>query len=166
MIALVAMNAAGCIGRGGTLPWHHPEDLAFFKRTTLDGTVVMGRKTWDSLPRRPLPRRHNVVISRDPALDAEGATVTDLAGLDAALAAAPGPAFVIGGAAIYALLWARLDRVLVTRVPDAVPDCDTHFPTGLEGEFVLVARELLAPELPVETWERRRHGASGGRPTT
>src|SRR5690606_22181193 len=66
MIAVVAMNDAGCIGRGGSLPWHRPEDLAFFKRTTRGGTVVMGRRTWDSLPRKPLPERDNVVLTRRP----------------------------------------------------------------------------------------------------
>ena len=64
MTGVVAMNDAGCIGRDGTIPWHHREDLRFFKRLTTGGTVVLGRKTWDGLPRRPLRKRPTSLPSR------------------------------------------------------------------------------------------------------
>lgn len=78
----------GAIGRGGTMPWHLPEDLAHFKAVTLGAPVVMGRRTWESLPERfrPLPGRENVVVTRDPSFAAEGARVA--ASLEAALALA------------------------------------------------------------------------------
>ena len=63
------MNADGVIGKAGTTPWHYSADLRRFKRTTLDSTVVMGRKTWDSLPFKPLPQRQNIVITRGSTLD-------------------------------------------------------------------------------------------------
>lgn len=76
----------GAIGRAGDMPWHLPEDLAHFKRSTLGDPVVMGRRTWESLPERfrPLPGRANIVVSRDPAFTADGATVAS--SLEAALA--------------------------------------------------------------------------------
>ena len=157
MTGIVAMNGDGCIGRAGTIPWHHSEDLKFFKRTTVDGTIVMGRKTWDSLPRRPLPRRHHVVLTRQPIERVFQANVvfTDLEGLDAVLANAPGAAFVIGGAAIYDALWDRIDTFLVTRVPDEVADGDTFFPRALEPVFALEDTTPLSETLTVERWVRR-----------
>ncbi|MBK8975478.1 MAG: dihydrofolate reductase [Planctomycetes bacterium] len=149
------MNAAGCIGRRGTLPWHHPEDLAFFKRTTLGGTIVMGRRTWDGLPRKPLPGRTNVVLTRRAAGVGDGAVASDLAGLDRALAETPGPVFVIGGAEIYAALLDRISTFLVTRVDDVIADCDTYFPTALGDAFDLVETTPLSPACRVERWERR-----------
>lgn len=154
MIAVVAMNAAGCIGRDGTLPWRHPEDLAFFKKTTVGGTVVMGRKTWDSLPKRPLPGRRNVVLTRDPERvhDREWAAVTDLAGLDSVLEDAPGSVYIIGGAEIYAALWERIEGLLVTRVDDVVTDCDTFFPHPLDARFSLTDTIELSAHCRVECW--------------
>ena len=73
-----AQSENGVIGVGGALPWSLPDDLTRFKRVTLGSTVVMGRRTWESLPRTPLPGRPNVVLSRDPAYRAEGATPQDI----------------------------------------------------------------------------------------
>ena len=99
-----ARAANGVIGNEGTLPWHLPEDLAHFKRLTLGCPVIMGRKTWDSLPPRfrPLPGRQNVVITRQPDWQAEGAVVAH--SLESAMeqCAAHADAWVIGGAQIYA----------------------------------------------------------------
>lgn len=130
MIGVVAMNRDRCIGRDGAIPWRHREDLAFFKRLTVGGTLVMGRKTWDSLPRKPLPRRDHIVLTREPATGGafERTTFTDLAGLDDALTACARPVFVIGGAEIYAVLRDRIDEWYVTEVADDVPDCDTVLP--------------------------------------
>lgn len=104
------------IGRGGTIPWHVPEDLARFKELTGDAAVIMGRATWDSLPERfrPLPGRHNVVLSRRTDLGPDGATVVSTP--EDALAAAGEPAWVIGGAQVYALFAGRADRIELTEV--------------------------------------------------
>ena len=157
MTGIVAMNGGGCIGRAGAIPWHHSEDLKFFKRTTVGGTIVMGRKTWDGLPRRPLPKRHHVILTHDHIERVFQANVvfTDLDGLDAVLGTAPDPVFVIGGAAIYDALWDRIDTFLVTRVPDEVADGDTFFPRALEPDFALDDSTPLSDALTVERWVRR-----------
>src|SRR4051794_24452108 len=103
MVALVVAYARnGVIGRDGDLPWHLPTDMQHFRELTTGGTVVMGRKTYVSIPERfrPLPGRRNLVLSRDPAFAAPGAEV--FGGLDAALEAAGEDCFVIGGGTTYA----------------------------------------------------------------
>ena len=129
-LALVwAQTADGVIGRDGTLPWHLPEDLARFRRLTAGHTVVMGRRTWESLPERmrPLPDRRNVVLSRDRAYRAGGAQVCP--SLEAALdlLGADDEVWVIGGAALFAEAIARADRLEVTDVDLDVPG-DTYAP--------------------------------------
>jgi dihydrofolate reductase len=114
MIALVVAAARnGVIGKGGAIPWRLPEDMRRFKALTLGHTVVMGRKTWDSLPakNRPLPGRRNLVVTRDPAWRADGA---EAMALDDALAG--GEAFVIGGAEIYRAALPLADRIELTEV--------------------------------------------------
>lgn len=125
LTGIVAMTPERVIGQGGTLPWHLPEDLAFFKRTTRGHPIVMGRATYDSIG-RPLPQRRNLVLSRDPHWQQPGVETLrhpselDALGLD-------GEVFVIGGAQIYALLLSRLERLLVSLVHRCHPG-DTHFP--------------------------------------
>ncbi|WP_263732359.1 dihydrofolate reductase [Cellulomonas sp. SG140] len=129
-LALVwAQTADGVIGRDGTLPWHLPEDLARFRRLTAGHAVVMGRRTWESLPERmrPLPDRRNVVLSRDPAYRAAGAQVCS--SLEAALdlLGADEEVWVIGGAALFAEAITRAGRLEVTDVDLDVPG-DTYAP--------------------------------------
>lgn len=115
------------IGAGGTMPWHLPEDLAHFRRTTTGSAVVMGRATWDSLdPRyRPLPGRTNVVLSRRGAA-VDGALLAD--DLDVALAlAGRGDVWVIGGAEVFAQVIDRADALVVTDI-DLDVDGDTRAP--------------------------------------
>jgi dihydrofolate reductase len=119
-----AQATNGVIGRDGGLPWHLPEDLAEFKRRTTGQTVVMGRRTWESLPAkfRPLPGRRNVVLTRDRSWSADGAQVVhDLA------SALTGDVFVIGGAAVYREALPYADRVLRTEIDLAV-DGDAFAP--------------------------------------
>jgi dihydrofolate reductase len=115
---IYARAANGVIGRDGTLPWHLPEDLAHFKRTTLGCPVIMGRKTWDSLPPRfrPLPGRVNIVITRNADWSAQGARVAH--SLEAARDRCPqgSDAWVIGGAQIYAQALPLASSVVVTEI--------------------------------------------------
>ncbi len=122
---IVAMDRNRLIGRNGDLPWRLPNDLKHFKRTTLGKTILMGRKTWDSLG-RPLPERQNWVLTRDRGFAAAGARVFH--DLDAALAAhGPGELMVIGGAELYRQTLSRADRLYLTEVRAEV-EGDAWFP--------------------------------------
>ncbi|MES2884289.1 MAG: dihydrofolate reductase [Pseudomonadota bacterium] len=136
---IVAHDENHLIGRDGDLPWRLPNDLKHFKALTLGQTVLMGRKTWESLPRRPLPGRDNRVLTRSADYAAEGAAVfTDLA---VALAApAQGELFVIGGAALYRLCLPLATRLYITEVQTS-GDGDTHFPPYSRADYREIARE-------------------------
>ncbi|PAW69216.1 MAG: dihydrofolate reductase [Verrucomicrobiia bacterium Tous-C4TDCM] len=123
LIAIVAMTPDRVVGRDGALPWHLPEDLAFFKRTTSGHPIVMGRKTYESIG-RPLPKRRNIVLTRDPAWQAAGVEVIHSPDQ---LPEVDGPVFIIGGAEIYAAFLDKLDELLVSRVHESHPG-DTRFP--------------------------------------
>jgi dihydrofolate reductase len=149
---VVATDDHGGIGLGGGLPWHLPEDLKRFKALTMGKPIVMGRRTHDSIG-RPLPGRHNIVISRQPGLRIEGCTVVD--SLDAALAAA-GPVpevVVIGGADVYRLALPGAETLYLTRVHADV-GADTFFPALDAADWEEVARE----ECPAD--ERHAHELS------
>jgi dihydrofolate reductase len=139
-----AQSASGVIGRAGDIPWRLPEDLSRFKDLTMGHTVVMGRRTWESLPARarPLPGRRNVVLTRQADYMAEGAVVvTSLddalrpSGSSAESALADGGVWVIGGAEIYALALPRATRCEVTEVDMDLPrrDDDAVAPVLDEG---------------------------------
>ena len=158
VIAAVARN--GVIGRDGRLPWHLPGDLAHFKRTTLGHCLVMGRRTWESLP-GALPGRRSVVVSRNAAYRADGAVV--VGDLDAALAEAARLAcervLVAGGAELYAQALPRAERLWLTRV-DADVEGDVRFPAWDPTGWQLVASRSHAADernaLPftIEEWVR------------
>jgi dihydrofolate reductase len=143
LIAAVASN--GVVGRNNQLPWHLPQDLRYFKRTTLGKPVVMGRRTWDSIG-RPLPGRTNIVISRQSSLEIEGALVVpDLASaLTRAAAVAAGEAcdelMVIGGAEIYAQALPLADRLYLTEVHAEV-EGDAWFPAWNRDQWQELSRE-------------------------
>ena len=126
---IFARSANGVIGKEGGLPWHLPEDLAHFKRVTSGHPVLMGRKTWDSLPPRfrPLPGRMNIVVTRQPGWQADGALRA--ASLDEALLLVPSgaDAWVIGGADIYREALPLAHSAVVTEI-DADFDGDAHAP--------------------------------------
>lgn len=140
LVAGVARHRA--IGRNNELLVRLPQDMAHFKALTLGHTVIMGRKTWDSIPARfrPLPQRRNLVLSRQPGLKLDGAEVFN--SLDAALAACAGEAevFVIGGADIYAQALPLCDRLELTEI-DAEFEADSFFPDWPVQQFTEVARE-------------------------
>ena len=121
-----AQSTSGVIGRGGDIPWRVPEDLARFKQVTMGHTVVMGRRTWDSLPARvrPLPGRRNVVLSRQTDFMVDGAEV--VGSLEAAFTTSESEAetWVIGGAQIYLLGLPHATRCEVTEVDIDLPRDD------------------------------------------
>ena len=115
-----AQTVNGVIGADGVMPWHLPEDLAHFRTVTRGGAVIMGRRTWDSLPERfrPLPGRQNVVITRQQDWAAAGAFAAH--NFDDALALAEGPVWVIGGAEIYRLALAHANVLEVTEIDASI----------------------------------------------
>ena len=119
---VVAIAKNGVIGRDGDLPWRLSSDLKRFKATTMGKPVLMGRKTWQSLPKKPLPGRPNLILTRDANFAADGAWVyTDLAAMVAAGRAmaetsGAGEACVIGGAQLYEAMLAIADRIILTEV--------------------------------------------------
>lgn len=138
---IYARAANGVIGKQGALPWHLPEDLAHFKRTTLGCPVIMGRKTWDSLPPkfRPLPGRTNVVITRQNGWQADGAVVAHSLQDAMDLCASHPDVWVIGGAQIYAQALPLASSVEVTEIEwDVQGDA---FAPPLGAQWTAVRRE-------------------------
>jgi len=165
-VSLVAAVArGGVIGRGNAIPWRIPEDLVRFRSLTFGHPVVMGRRTWDSLPERfrPLPGRRNVVVTRNPDWGADGAEpAASLADALRLLEGAP-RVFVIGGGELYAGALPLADELLLTEV-EADVEGDTWFPDWKRSEFEEVGREQHVSESGVEfsfvTYVRRRAQAS------
>ncbi|HYF21758.1 MAG TPA: dihydrofolate reductase [Caulobacteraceae bacterium] len=146
-LALVVARARnGVIGRGGGLPWRLKSDLALFKRNTMGKPVIMGRKTWESLPLRPLPGRLNLVLTRDGGFEPKGAVACER--LEEALEIAReqaredgvGEICVIGGSALFELALPRARRLYLTEV-EAEPEGDVVFPAFDEDAWTEVARE-------------------------
>lgn len=141
---IVAYSRNRVIGKDNQLPWRLPSDLAHFKRHTLGHPIIMGRKTWASLG-RPLPGRHNIVISRSGVGDFTGATRVD--SIEAAIDAARGngQVFVIGGAQIYEQSLPKATRVIATEI-DAIMAGDAFFPTLDPRQWTEVSREAQPAE--------------------
>ena len=139
------------IGRAGDLPWHVAEDLAFFKRVTSGHPVVMGRKTFESIG-RALPRRRNIVMTRDPAWSAPGVEVIHRPEDLALLPGLDGRVFVIGGAEIYAAFLPAVTDLLVSHLFGEYPG-DTRFP---EFESAFPVSEVVEShaEFEVRRWRR------------
>lgn len=129
MLTLIVARARnGAIGRGNTIPWTSPEDLAFFQRETMGGALIMGRNTWESLPKRPLPRRLNIVVTSRPLTEEGVHTATLATARDIAAKAGYARVYAIGGAGIYSAFLPLADRLLITEVALDIPDADTFFP--------------------------------------
>ncbi|MES2298543.1 MAG: dihydrofolate reductase [Pseudomonadota bacterium] len=136
---VVAIDAQRGIGIDNTLPWRLPEDLAHFKRTTSDHPIIMGRKTFDSIG-RALPKRRNIVITRNASWQHAGVeTASSLAAALALVGAVP--AFIIGGAQIFAESMDLVERLVVTEI-DASFNCDTFFPVIERAHWREESREL------------------------
>jgi dihydrofolate reductase len=138
---IYARSRNGVIGKGGVMPWHLPEDMAHFRQLTMGCPVIMGRKTWDSLPPkfRPLPGRRNIVITRQPGWRAEGAERAGSLGEAVALCAGAPLAWITGGSEIYSLALPLADTAEVTEI-DADIDGDSYAPVIGPG-WKEVARE-------------------------
>ncbi|MGD9967662.1 MAG: dihydrofolate reductase [Hyphomonadaceae bacterium] len=135
---VVAVAKNGVIGRNGDLPWRLSSDMKRFKAATMGKPVLMGRKTWDSLQKKPLPGRRNLILTRDAGFKAEGAWVyTDLAAMLAAgraMAETAGveEACVIGGAQLYNAVLPQADRIILTEV-NLAPEGDAHLRLDLSS---------------------------------
>jgi dihydrofolate reductase len=133
LTSIVAVNHDRVIGAGNALPWRLRSDMRFFREQTLGGVVIMGRKTYDSLGRRPLKERYNVVVSHSFGLIEPSPECTSAAGIADALFRSDRASrsfrrhFVIGGASMYEQLAPYVDRYLITLVDKEVPDGDTFF---------------------------------------
>jgi dihydrofolate reductase len=136
----VAIGENYAIGKNNQLLWHMPADLKFFKQTTSGHTVIMGRKTFDSVG-KPLPNRKNVVITRDTELKIEGVEVVN--SLDEALAitqAEEKPVFIVGGAEIYRQALPKTDKLYLTTIHHNF-DADTFFPSINRSEWKVISTE-------------------------
>lgn len=147
---IVAAAENGAIGKDNQLLWHLPNDLKFFKRTTVGHPIIMGRKTYDSVG-KPLPNRRNVVITRQHGLVIQGADVVHSLDEALALCATVAEVFIVGGAEIYRQALPIVSRVYLTRVHADV-DGDSFFPALDEREWILRATETH----PID--ERHAHG--------
>ena len=143
-VVLVAAHARNrVIGDGGAIPWHLPHDFAHFKRETLGHTLVMGRRTWDSIG-RPLPGRATIVVTRDESFDPgfEGVQVAhSLEGAFGLAAELPGDVMIAGGGEIYALALPFATHQVLTEV-DLSPPGDAFYPVFAAAEWVEVRREV------------------------
>jgi len=152
--AIAALAENRVIGAGGKIPWHLPEDFKFFREQTTEHTIVMGRKTWDSLG-RPLPRRRNVVISRalTPGENTlPGAVVVN--SLDEIEKLPPaGDVWIIGGAEIYKQALPRCAELYLTHVVGKI-EGDTFFPE-YENQFTATETVLTKPEFRIVRYVRK-----------
>ena len=153
--AILACDNDWGIGKDGDLPWpHNPADLKWFKEKTLGGVVVMGGKTWRSLPRKPLPNRENVVITRRDDIEAD--VVVDM---DSAVKILPQMNFtndvwIIGGAQIVKSLLPYIDEVWLSRISGTY-NCDTFLPRSLIEELFTLTTSEKQNDVYVEVWEKR-----------
>ncbi len=151
---IAAVGRGGVIGTAGQMPWHLPADFAFFKRTTMGHTLVMGRATFDSIG-RPLPGRRTVVVTRQQSWSALGTTVAHSLpdALELAGEGGEDEIFVAGGGQVYAEAMPVADRLLVTEV-DQCPDGDAYFPE-IDPQVWREAGRVLGEGLAWVTYERR-----------
>ena len=156
---IVARSRNGAIGRDGDMPWHLPEDLAFFQRETKGGAVIMGRRTWFSLPEqyRPLKNRLNLVVTREAGLSEHTFTSIEDA-IAAAQAHGHRRIYGMGGGQLYRAMMPLADRLLITEVDVEVGDADTYFPEFGEDNWKLLGKMHLQgsdPKCVVHEYFRR-----------
>lgn len=138
---IVALASDNAIGKGNDLLFHIPGDLKRFKEITTGHSVIMGRKTYLSLPRRPLPNRRNIVITRDTSLSLAGCTVVHSVEAAIALVEPEGEAFVIGGGEIYNAVLPYADKLYLTLADKKVEGADVFFPSIKYSDWELLSEE-------------------------
>ena len=152
-----AQDRNGGIGKEGNLPWHISEDLQNFKKLTLDSIIIMGRKTWESLPIRPLSKRRNIVLSRKEVPDIEYYTsikecIEKLNDDDIE------KLFVIGGSTVYRNFIHRADELHITKVDEMIEGIDTYFPVTMlkiKNEFKKLKEIKLNNKAIYTHWVRK-----------
>jgi dihydrofolate reductase len=156
IIGIVAIDRNLAIGKGGTLPWHYSADMKFFKQTTIDNSVVMGRRTWLTL-KKPLPDRMNIVLSRDLKVPPQISLVVlpDVRSVLALATSLTRHLFVIGGAKVYESFLPHIDRWIVTEIPLAVEGADTFMPANFLEGFEMYEMRQLDEGLRVKFYERK-----------
>jgi dihydrofolate reductase len=155
IIGIVAIAQNFAIGKDGKLPWHYPEDLKFFKKTTTGNAVVMGFNTWKSIG-KPLPNRLNIVLSRFKNIESQPnllilRSVEELTALSNYLNC---DIFIIGGAQTYENFAKAIDRWIVTEIPETMEDADTFMLSEFLADFSPVNSEEIGKGLEVKHYER------------
>jgi len=148
MITLIAARARnGAIGKDNDIPWHAPEDLKAFQRETLGGAIIMGRRTWDSLPVKPLKNRLNLVVSSNPEA-AETVLPSIEAAVEEAYAQGCRRIYGIGGERIYRGMLGMADRLLITEVDLTVAEADAFFPEFEPDNWIKAGESVLRESDP------------------
>ncbi len=153
-----AQDINNAIGKDGDLPWRIPEDLKNFKNITNNATIIMGRKTWDSLPIKPLPNRRNIVISSMEQKDVESYTSIEkcidlLTNTEKDL-----DVYIIGGMSIYKFFYEYADTLYITFIDQSYPDTDTFFPISLKqikSDFNLESKTDIDKIISFTKWVRK-----------
>jgi len=161
IIGIVAVDQNLAIGKGGRLPWHYSADMKFFKQTTIGNAVVMGRRTWLTLP-GPLKDRQNIVLSRDETLSANDSVIAvrDVESVLDLVRTQDTHLFVIGGAQVYESFLPHIERWIVTEVPLAVEDADTFMPPNFLDGLEMYELRQLDEGLRVKFYERKKPGST------
>ncbi len=153
-----AQDRNNAIGKNGGLPWHFSEDLRNFKSLTTGHTIIMGRKTWDSLPIKPLPNRRNIVISRSEQSDIESylsiESCIDTLSRDSKIS----DVFIIGGQSIYKFFYSYANTLHITFIDDVYSDTDVFFPIdigAIKNDFKMVENNKDGNLLSFTKWIRK-----------
>ena len=152
-----AQEMNGGIGKDGMLPWHISEDLQNFKKLTLDSTILMGRKTWESLPIRPLPKRRNIVLSNKQVANVECYTSIE-ACIEKLDDEGIEKLFVIGGSTVYRNFIHRADELHITYMDEITEGIDTYFPVTMlkiKKEFKKINEIELSKKVIYTQWVRK-----------
>ena len=149
-----AQDKNGGIGYKGQLPWHIPEDLQNFKKLTLNSTILMGRKTWESLPIKPLPKRRNIVLTRKKNLKVESYQSIDEC-LTKLTNDNTDELFIIGGSTIYNSFIDKAEQLHITLIDEKTKHIDTIFPLNidqLEKKFEKIKENKLTKNVTYSNW--------------
>ena len=154
-----AQDSNGGIGKNGKLPWHISEDLKNFKKLTINSTIIMGRKTWDSLPIKPLPQRRNIVLSHSNQTNVETFQSYN-ACIDNLKKNKIEKVFVIGGRSIYNLFFNDATFLHITKINLLEPNIDEFFPISMEEinkNFNQISEKQISPEAIYTFWRNNNY---------